>query len=69
MGENNGFINGTKINPTGFLEALDTCSVEDQNIMFQMGRKCVQQKQKDMCERSYAMHLCMRKTDPVHYYI
>lgn len=68
MGEIVGLIVGNKIDPTNMLNVLDQCTVEQQNILLQASRKCMSIKLKDMCERTYATHECMRKADPVHYF-
>lgn len=68
MGEINGLLVGNKLDPTTFLQALEKCTIEQQNIILQAGRKCIGLKQKDVCERMYAGNVCLRTLDPEHYF-
>lgn len=68
LGEINGVVEGTKVDFTKFFQALEQCTIEQQNMMLQIGRKCLHVKHKDICERCYLTHLCWRSADLGHYF-
>lgn len=51
------------------MKLLEQLPTEQQNIILQMGRKCLSFKQKDLCEKMYAIYTCLRKADPVNFFI
>lgn len=52
------------------IDRLDDLDVSVQNIILNMGRRCVRPPRgKDKCERAFWYHKCWKAADPIHYYI
>ena len=52
-------------NPKTAMETLSLVSEADQLIIMNMGRPCLKFKTKDLCERAFLLHKCMKEKDPV----
>lgn len=51
------------------VELLDTLPTKSQDIIMKASAKCpANAKVKDICEKWYLVHECIRKKDPVNYF-
>lgn len=57
-----------KLDSSVLIKQLDLMEPEEKLIWFNMGKACVAQKAKDMCERFYNMMRCMKETDLEHFF-
>lgn len=58
-----------KLDTMPMLKQIENLPPEEQMIMINMGKKCIGQKDKDICEKSYKFFRCMKTVDMVHFYV
>lgn len=57
------------INIVPIVAIVNTLHAKSHDILFKVAAKCPPNfRQKNICEKFYQVHVCMRRTDPVHYY-
>lgn len=58
-----------KLDRGKLLSSIESLDAESQLIMLNMGKRCLAQKERDMCDRMYGVLRCMKESDPEHFFL
>lgn len=65
----NGVAPNGKLDSAAALKRIEQLEPEEQIIMLNMGKKCMAQKEKDICDRFYNVFRCMKTSDMTHFFV
>lgn len=57
-----------KLDRVVLLNSIQSLDPESQIIMLNMGKRCLAQKERNICDRMYGVLRCMKEADPEHFF-
>lgn len=63
------FLPNGKLDRVKLLKSIETLDAESQMIILNMGKRCLAQKERNLCDRIYVVLRCMKESDREHFFM